>query len=53
MSVFETLSKINVSDHTEKKNGLTYLSWAWAWAEVKKAYPNANYKIYEAPNGNI
>ena len=53
MSVFETLSKINVSDHTEKKNGLTYLSWAWAWAEVKKAYPNANYKIYEAPNGCI
>ena len=38
-SVFDTLSVVNVNDHTEKKNGLTYLSWAWAWAEVKKAYP--------------
>lgn len=46
-SVFETLSKINVNEHTEKKNGLTYLSWAWAWAEVKKNYPQANYTIYE------
>ena len=46
-SVFETLNRINVNDKTEKKNGLTYLSWAWAWAEVKKAYPNAYYTIYE------
>ena len=30
-SVWETLSKVDVSDHTEDKNGLTYLSWAWAW----------------------
>ena len=47
MSVFEQLNRINVNDHTEKKNGLTYLSWAWAWAEVKKLYPNATYTIYE------
>lgn len=47
MSVFEQLSKINVNGHTEKKNGLTYLSWAWAWAEVKKLYPEAYYTIYE------
>lgn len=46
-SVFETLNKINVNDKTEQKNGLTYLSWAWAWGEVKKAYPEANYTIYE------
>jgi len=45
MSVFETLNKTNVNGHTEEKNGLTYLSWAWAWAEVKKAYPDANYTI--------
>lgn len=31
----------------KKKNGLTYLSWAYAWAEVKKLYPTANYKVYE------
>ena len=40
-SVWETLSKVDVSDHTEEKNGLTYLSWAWAWGEVKKAFPQA------------
>ena len=51
MSVFETLNKINVNDHTEDKNGLTYLAWAWAWAEVKKAYPNAFYTIYENREG--
>ena len=50
-SVFETLNKINVNDKTEKKNGLTYLSWAWAWGEVKKAYPEAFYTIYENEKG--
>lgn len=44
-SVFENLNNANVNGHTEEKNGLTYLSWAWAWAEVKKAYPDANYTI--------
>lgn len=53
MSIFEQLNKINVNEHTETKNGLTYLSWAWAWAEVKKLYPNANYKIYETETGCI
>lgn len=42
---FEELYKINVNEKTEKKNGLTYLSWAWAWAEFKKAYPDATYVI--------
>ena len=46
-SVFETLFKVNVNDKTEKKGNLTYLSWAWAWGEVKKAYPDANFTIYE------
>ena len=50
-SIFETLNNINVNEHTEKKNNLTYLSWAWAWAEIKKAYPEATYTIYEAENG--
>lgn len=43
------LNAINVNEHAEKKNGLTYLSWAWAWAEVKKVFPDAQYKIYERP----
>ena len=39
------LLKINVNEHTEKKNGLTYLSWAWAWAEVLKADPTAVFHV--------
>ncbi len=46
-TVFERLSAINVNEHVEKKDGLTYLSWAWAWSEVKKACPDATYKIGE------
>ena len=52
-SVFQTLNAINVNEHTEKKNGLTYLSWAWAWAKVKENYPDAFYTIYENPDGLI
>lgn len=54
-SIFSKLNSINVNDKTEKKNGLTYLSWAWAWGEVKKLYPDATYTIYEntLPNGYI
>lgn len=46
-SIFSVLNNVNVNNHTEQKNGLTYVSWAWAWAEVKKAFPNAIYTIYE------
>lgn len=44
-SIFEILSNVNVGSHIEKKNGLSYLSWPYAWAEVKKIFPNATYKI--------
>ena len=54
MNVFETLNAINVNDKTEiKDNGytkLTYLSWAWAWAEVKKAFPDAHYEVKKFEN---
>lgn len=39
-SVFETLSKIDVSDHVEQKMGLSYLSWAWCWQTLKTIYPD-------------
>lgn len=52
-SVFETLNVINVNGKTEKKNNLTYLSWAWAWAEVKNNFPDAQYKVYERDDGCI
>lgn len=47
MSVFQTLSAIDVSGKTEKKSNLTYLSWAFAWGELKSRYPDSSYKIYE------
>lgn len=43
--IYETLSKINVNEKTERKNGLTYLSWAWAWAEVKKHFDKVTYEV--------
>lgn len=46
-TVFERLSAINVNEHVEKKEGLTYLSWAWAWSVTKKACPDASYRIGE------
>ena len=48
---FAKLNSVNVNDKTEKKNGLTYLSWAWAWGEVKKLFPDATYGIYENEQG--
>lgn len=43
--IWATLSKIDVSDHTEAKGNLTYLSWAWAWGILKDHYPEAHYKF--------
>lgn len=40
------LLKLNVNDHVEKKNGLSYLSWAWAWAEALKADPEARFHVH-------
>lgn len=41
------LLKINVNEHTEKKNGLTYLSWAWAWTQVLLIDPQATWEAHE------
>ena len=48
---FNKLNSINCNDKTEKKNGLTYLAWAYAWGEVKKLFPDATYTIYENAQG--
>ena len=50
---FTELNNINVNDKTEKKNGLTYLSWAYAWGEIKKRHPDATYTVYEREDGCI
>lgn len=48
---FTKLNSINVNDKTEKKGNLTYLSWAWAWGEIKKLFPDSTYTVYENANG--
>ena len=48
---FTDLNGVDVSKKVEKKNGLSYLSWAWAWAELKKRYPDSTYTIYENEQG--
>lgn len=48
---FIELYNVNVNEYVEKKNGLSYVSWSNAWAEVKKRYPDANYKVYETTDG--
>lgn len=45
-SVFQTLYDADVTGKVKKKNNLSYISWAAAWAEVKKRYPDATYHVY-------
>lgn len=51
MSIFEELNKINVNDKKETKGKLTYLSWCFAWGELKKIDPLAFYTVYENERG--
>ena len=51
-SIWETLSKIDCSEHIEQiqygnRKPLSYLSWAWAWGEVKNSYPDASYEVHD------
>lgn len=41
----------DVSDYVEKKNGLNYVSWAYAWKGIKEKHPTATYTIYENDKG--
>lgn len=50
-STFAVLSAINCNEHTEKKDKLTYLSWAWAWQITKQNFPDATFTIYENAEG--
>lgn len=38
--IWQTLSKLNVNEFTEKKANLTYLSWAWAYRTMMDHYPD-------------
>lgn len=50
---FQKLYDVDVSEKVKEKNGLSYLSWAAAWAEVKKKYPEATYEVYENAEGRF
>ena len=52
--IFNFLFTLDVNNHVEKKKTgsvqLSYLSWAWAWSEVKKKFPTAEYEIEKFDN---
>lgn len=50
---FEALNSLNVNEKCEKRENLTYLSWANAWGEFKKVYPSATYRIVRNPTTNL
>lgn len=51
--MFDALTSLDLSDKCEKRNGLTYLSWANAWNEFKAAYPSATYRIWKNPQTGL
>ena len=51
LNYFEELNNINVQDKIEKKNGLSYLSWAWAWQEIKKRHSSIQYEVVKNESG--
>ena len=48
---FQELYSLDVNKYVEKKNGLSYLSWAYAWGEFKKIYPDAVYEVKKDEQG--
>jgi hypothetical protein len=56
MNKFIELAKIDVGSHIEKKNGLSYLSWAWAVDQLMRHDPEANWTFNEPtiyPDGTM
>ena len=47
MSKYLELRKIDVSEHIEKKNNLSYLSWAWAVDTLLQQDPSATWEYKE------
>ena len=54
-AMFDALYSLDLSDKLERRENdkLSYLSWANAWAEFKRAYPNAEYRIIKDPTTNL
>lgn len=53
--LFEILATKNVNEYTEERDGLTYLSWSWAWKEFLKVVPDATYQVrmFPQPDGTL
>ena len=53
--MFDALYSLDLSDKLERRDNdkLSYLSWANSWAEFKRAYPNAEYRIIKDPETNL
>ncbi|MFK4363334.1 hypothetical protein ABH963_000088 [Bacillus sp. RC55] len=49
INYFKQMFAVNVNDKLDQKNGLSYLSWAWAWAETKKIDPRAKQVVHYFP----
>ena len=54
-AMFDALYSLDLSDKLEKRDNdkLSYMSWANAWVEFKRAYPNAEYRIIKDPETNL
>lgn len=50
---FKELSAVDVNNYTREKNGLKYLSWMWAWSELKKRYPLSYATVHETADGML
>jgi hypothetical protein len=48
---FAELYSLDVGEYIEKKQGLSYLTWSYAWAEFKKIYPDATYEVKKDEQG--
>lgn len=51
--MFEAMYSADLSEETEKKSNLTYLSWSQAWKLMKQFYPSATYQIFTNPNTGL
>lgn len=49
--IWSVLARINVNDHVEKKQGFSYLSWAWAWGVLMEHFPDSKFSFERFQDG--
>ena len=50
--VWAKLSSIDCSNNVQKKNGLTFLSWSWAWHTLMDSYPDSFFSFEKDAEGS-